>query len=246
MAPEQIPVEEIEEESFVEESPEGEEPNEEDEPIKGRRLITQPYDLSLKTLYEQIKAEELYLRPLHERPHFQRFYVWNNKLASLLIESILLNVPIPPCYLSQNEEYTYDVIDGQQRIFSIYKFLDNQFPLTGLEVLKELNTKRFHQLERKTQRQLETHILRCIVITNDSSAEIQFDVFERLNSNTVPLNAQELRNCMHRGALNDLINSLTDYEPWLKILGRTTPDRRMKDAELILRFFAFHSEGYEK
>lgn len=233
------------EEEFIEEVPDSEEPSEEDEPIAVRKLITQPYDLALSTLRDQVKAGQIYLRPLHERPHFQRFYVWNNKLASLLIESILLNIPIPPCYFSQNEDYSFEVIDGQQRIFSIFRFLENQFSLTSLEVLKELNNKRFHELEKKIQRQLETHILRCVVITNDSSPEIQFDVFERLNSNTVPLNAQELRNCMYRGSLNDLVNSLTTFDPWLSILGKQAPDRRMRDSELILRFFAFHLKGYE-
>lgn len=220
-------------------------PDPDEIPVRDRRVITQPYDLVVESLMEQIKGETIFLRPISERPNFQRRYVWSNNLASKLIESILLNVPIPPCYLSQNEEFELDVIDGQQRLFSIYRFLDNQFPLTGLEVLKELNQLRFHEIPIKLQRQLKTHTLRCILITNESHPEIKFDVFERLNTNTVPLNPQELRNCIYRGALNDLLAQVVAYPPWLKILGKTKPDIRMRDEELALRFFAFHLHGVE-
>ena len=211
--------------------------------VKNRKLFTQPYDLNIRSLLEQIKENTLHLRPLSDRPKFQRKYVWPNRLASLLIESILLNIPIPPCYFSQNEEFELDVIDGQQRIYSIYRFLNNQFSLSSLEVFSELNGKRFHQLDRRLQRRIETHTLRAVIITNDSHPEIQFDVFQRLNSNTMPLNAQELRNCIYRGNLIDLLGELAQHEPWLEILGRRTPDRRLRDEELILRFFAFHTGG---
>lgn len=65
-------------------------------PIQDRRLITQPYDLVIEALLEQIDRSTLHLRPISDRPGFQRRYVWPDKLASRLIESMLLNVPIPP------------------------------------------------------------------------------------------------------------------------------------------------------
>jgi Protein of unknown function DUF262 len=218
-------------------------PDPDEIPIKDRRVYTQPYDLVVESLIEQIKGGTIFLRPLSERPSFQRRYVWTNLLSSRLIESILLNVPIPPCYLSQNENYELDVIDGQQRLFSIYRFLDNQFALSGLEVLKDLNGLRFHKIPPKLQRQLKTHTLRCVAITNESHPEIKFDVFERLNTNTVPLNAQELRNCVYRGSLNSFLKDAVLYPPWLKILGKKKPDKRMRDEELVLRFFSFHIHG---
>jgi hypothetical protein len=214
-------------------------------PVRDRRVYTQPYDLVVESLVEQISSGTIFLRPLSERPDFQRRYVWSPKLASRLIESILLNVPIPPCYLSQNEDYELDVIDGQQRLFSIYRFLDNQFALSNLEVLKEINEKRFHEIPQKMQRQLRTHTLRCVLITNESHPEIKFDVFERLNSNTVPLNPQELRNCIYRGELNSLLRIAVDYKPWLDILGKPKADVRMRDEELALRFFAFLVHGID-
>lgn len=212
-------------------------------PIEERKLITQPFDIGLKTLVSDIDDGRLHLRPLSDRPKFQRKYVWPPRLSSRLIESILLNVPIPPCYLAQDTDFILDVIDGQQRIYSIYRYLKNQFSLSGLEVLKEFNGLRFHELPGKTQKKLETHALRCVIITNDSHPEIRFDVFERLNTNTVPLNAQELRNSIYRGPLNDLLTELAENRDWLQILNRKSPDKRMKGEELILRFFAFQIGG---
>lgn len=224
---------------------EGDSPDPDEIPISERRVYTQPYDLVVESLIDQIKNDTIFLRPISERPSFQRRYVWTDTLASRLIESMLLNVPIPPCYLSQNEAYELDVIDGQQRLFSIYRFHENQFALTGLEVLKDLNKLRFHQLPTKQQRQLKTHTLRLVAVTNESHPEIKFDVFQRLNTNTVPLNAQELRNCMYRGALNDLLKEAVSYKSWLSILGKRQPDKRMRDEELLLRFFAFYIHGIE-
>lgn len=213
--------------------------------ISERKLFTNPYDIVIDSLLNQISNGTLHLRPISDRPSFQRRYVWNNRLASKFIESILLSVPIPPCYLSQNEDFELDVIDGQQRIYSIYRFIDNQFKLTGLEVLKELNAFYFHNLPKLLQRKLYTYTLRCVIITNESNPEIKFDVFERLNSNTMPLNAQELRNCIYRGPLIDLLGELAGQEKWLNILNRKTPDKRMRGEELILRFFCFHIEGID-
>jgi hypothetical protein len=212
-------------------------------PIRDRKVVTQPYDMGIESLVNQVKNNTIFLRPLSERPRFQRKYVWTDALASRLVESILLNVPIPPCYLSQNENFELDVIDGQQRIYSLYRFFENQFKLRDLRVLTELNGLRFFELPSRTQRQLATYSLRCVLITNESHPEIRFDVFERLNSNTVPLNSQELRNCIHRGPLNDLLGKLSFGSVWLSILGKRTPDKRLRDEEVILRFFAFQEMG---
>jgi len=214
-------------------------------PIRDRKVVTQPYDLAIDAIVGQVKNDILFLRPLSSRPNFQRQYVWNDKLASKLVESVLLNVPIPPCYLSENSDNELDVIDGQQRIYSLYRFVNNQFALSNLEALTEFNSLRFFELPSKEQRKIKTHTLRCVVVTNESHPEIKFDVFERLNTNTVPLNPQELRNCVSRGPLNELVGELSYDERWLSIRGRKIPDKRLADEEVILRFFAFQTLGLE-
>lgn len=221
------------------------EPDPEATPLRDRKVVTQPYDLSIDSIVGQVKNNILFLRPLNDRPNFQRQYVWPDKLAARLVESVLLNVPIPPCYLSENEDCELDVIDGQQRIFSLYRFVENQFKLQGLEALTELNGLRFFELPSKEQRKIKTHTMRCVVITNESHPEIKFDVFERLNTSTMPLNAQELRNCVSRGALNNLLAELSLGEDWLKIRGRKSPDKRLADEEMILRYFSFQLQKLE-
>lgn len=215
-------------------------------PLKDRKVVTQPYDLAIDAIVAQVKSSILFLRPLSDRPKFQRQYVWDDGLASKLVESVLLNVPIPPCYLSENEENELDVIDGQQRIYSLYRFVENQFPLRDLEALVEFNGKRFFELPSKEQRRIRTHTLRCVVVTNESHPEIKFDVFERLNTSTMPLNSQELRNCVSRGSLNNLLAELSFGERWLAIRGRKMPDKRLADEEIILRYFSFRLQGIEE
>jgi len=214
-------------------------------PLRHRKVVTQPYDLAIDAIVTQIKSKILFLRPLSDRPKFQRQYVWPDKLASKLVESILLNVPIPPCYFSENDENELDVIDGQQRIYSLYRFVENQFSLRELDALPEFNGKQFFQLPSKEQRRIRTYTLRCVVVTNESHPEIKFDVFERLNTSTMPLSAQELRNCVSRGALNDLLAELSFDEKWLGIRGRKFPDKRLADEEIILRYFSFRMQGVD-
>ena len=221
----------------------GHDPN--DTSVPNTRLFTQPYDLVVTSLLGQIEDGTVHLRHISERPKFQRRYVWSDRLASRLVESILLNVPIPPCYFAQNQDYRLDVIDGQQRIYSIYRFVKNQFKLRDLEMLTHLNGKAFFEIPGPMSRKIETYTLRCVIVTNDSDPDIRFEVFERLNTNTVPLNAQELRNSISRGSLIDLLGDLAEYSPWLRILNRKRPDSRMRDEEMILRFFAFHILGQE-
>jgi len=168
---------------------------------------------------------------------YQRDYVWDNKKASKLVESLLINVPIPVCYLAEESDGTRSVIDGQQRLRSLFRYLDNQFALTGLDVLSELNRKRFHRLADRQQRLIRNRTIRCILITEDSDPDIRFDVFERLNTGSVPLNAQELRNSVYRGSFNQALREMAGNETFHKCLANRR-DLRMTFEELILRFFA--------
>lgn len=199
-----------------------------------RRLITQPYDLAVSDLVNQIENTRLHLQPV-----YQRRYVWDNKKASKLVESLLINVPIPVCYLAEESDGTRSVIDGQQRLRSLYRYLENQFPLSGLEVLPEINRKRYHQLSDRQQRLIGNRTIRCIVISEDSDPDIRFDVFERLNTGSVPLTAQELRNSVYRGSLNNLLKSLAEDDRFRRCMGGRS-DTRMAFEELVLRFFALN------
>jgi Protein of unknown function DUF262 len=215
--------------------------DEEAEPYQGvappdRRLITQPYDLSVGNLVGQVQDKSLVLSPV-----YQRKYVWDNKKASKLVESLLINVPIPVCYLAEEKDGSRTTIDGQQRLRSLYRFLGNEFPLRGLEVLPELNGKRYQQLTERQQRLIKNRTIRCIVISEDSDPEIRFDVFERLNTGSVALTAQELRNSVYRGPFNTLLHELAESPSFSSCVGGRT-DTRMTFEELVLRFFALDDQ----
>ncbi len=202
---------------------------------KDRKLVTHPYDFIIRSLTDQIQDGTLVLAD-----KFQRRRVWDDLRASRLIESLLLNVPIPVCYFAETEEGAYSVIDGQQRLTAIFRFLSNEFPLRGLKVRPELNKLRFHQLDIADKRLINSRTIRCIVILKESHPSIRFDVFEKLNTSSVRLNNQELRNSMFRGPFNDLIRDLSENELFFKVRNVQAIDKRMQDCELILRFFSFY------
>lgn len=205
---------------------------------KDRKLITQPFDFIVGSLEKQVEGGDLVLQD-----DFQRRQVWDDKKASRLIESLLLNVPIPVCYFAELDDGSYSVIDGQQRLTAVWRYLTNQLALSGLRVRPELNKKRFVELDKADKRLITTRTIRCIVIQKESHPEIRFDVFERLNSASVKLTPQELRNSNYRGKLNKLIIDLCKDKTFLKIRRADDVDMRMNDAEMILRFFAFHYNG---
>ncbi|OQY44649.1 MAG: hypothetical protein B6242_12260, partial [Anaerolineaceae bacterium 4572_78] len=103
-------------------------------PRKERYLLTQAYDFSVSELVNKVAKEDIILTP-----EYQRGYVWDNKKASLLIESLLLNVPIPVIYMSEEKDGTWSVVDGLQRLYSLQRFFNNELKLIGLDVLQELN-----------------------------------------------------------------------------------------------------------
>lgn len=203
-------------------------------PPSDRRITTQPYDLSIQTLSEQWKQKTLVI------PEMQREYVWDNGRASRLIESLLLNIPVPPVYFAERADAVFEIVDGHQRVNSIVRYLNNQFSLTGIRILTEYARKRFHQLPGKEQRFLKTRSLRAVVIGVESHPNMKFEVFERLNTGGIALNPQELRNSLFRGPLNDLLHDLTrNCEAFRNAIGTKRPRRRMIDQELILRWLAF-------
>lgn len=197
-----------------------------------RKLITQPYDLGVRAIREDIRLGRINLDIA-----YQRKYVWDLGKASRLIESLLLNVPIPVCYFAEDDDGVYEVIDGLQRLTAIKLFLDDGFAMSGASVLSELNGSRFSDLSPKEQRRLEGRTIRCIVITADSHPDIKFDVFERLNTGAMSLTAQELRNLVYRGPFNESLKLLIEEQAFTRLLGGST-NKRMGHEELVLRYFA--------
>lgn len=202
-------------------------------PQEVRKITTQAYDKSVYDIVRMIEDKDIKLDP-----DYQRNYVWDNKKASMLIESIILNVPIPVIYVSQEKDDSWSVIDGLQRLNSLKRFFDGKFKLSGLEILSELNKQDINTLNSKALRMLKNGLLRVIMITHDSNEEIKYDVFMRLNTGSVHLTEQELRNCLYRGSFNRLLKELSQNKTWQNLIGLKEPHKRMADRELALRFLA--------
>lgn len=222
---------------------------------KERTVKTQNIEYDLDTIVRKISNGVIKLDPDYQRRHR-----WDEGTSSRLIESLILNIPIPYIYLSQDIDVDaedsedvsrYSVIDGQQRLTAILRYFKNQFPLRELDVLGELNGSFYRDLPPFLVRRLEERTIRCLRIDSTVDAQVKYDIFERLNSGSVKLEAQELRNAVSRGPFNDLIKELSkneDFRVMLQIDPRD-PDaskkvQKMEDIELVLRFFALSTGNY--
>lgn len=201
---------------------------------RDRKLVTQPYDFAVHSLSSDIEEGRVQLSV-----EYQRDFVWDSAKSSRLIESLLLNVPVPVIYFAETRDGAYEVIDGLQRLTAIHNFLQGELSLRGLTVLQELNGLRIGDLDPRDRRRLQSRTLRCIVITEESDPDIKFDVFERLNTGAAVLNAQELRNSVYRGPFNESLRNLASRDSVLRDIG-VQANRRMDVEEMILRFFALH------
>jgi hypothetical protein len=208
-------------------------------PSTARRVYSEKRDRSIYELYRQYQKGNLQLQP-----EFQRLQVWDNTKSSRLIESVFLEIPIPIVYLSEESDNKYLVIDGQQRLNAFFKFLENKLKLNGLTILTELNGKRFQDLPQNLQDKFENATISIIEIRKESNPDVKFEIFERLNTGSVQLNPQELRNCIYRGNYNKMLKELSEDKDFQFLLGLDAPHARMLDRELILRFFAFYHNNY--
>lgn len=210
-----------------------------------RSIWTTSTDSPILALHNKYKRGKLNIQPI-----YQRNYVWDAKKASLLIESILLGIPIPVIYLAENDKKEANVIDGQQRLTSMFSFIDGVFPngrpfkLTGMNVFTELKGKTFSNLDEKLQEKILDYPVRVITFTADSDPDLQYEIFTRLNTGSVALNDQELRNCIYRGRFNEMLKDLAKNEDFMALLGLSSPHKRMKDVELVLRFISFYTQSY--
>ncbi len=192
-----------------------------------------------QSLYIRYKEGDLILQS-----DFQRQFVWDVSKCSRLIESAILEVPLPMIYLAEEEDGREAVIDGQQRLTAFFNFLDAVYALRSMTVLQELNGSYFKDLDRAIQNKIKRCSLRTTTIKKESSENLRFEIFERLNTGAVSLNDQELRNCIFRGRYNELLKELSHDSEFRAAVGIKRVERRMRDVELVLRFAAFFHASY--
>jgi len=201
-----------------------------------RPVVSQPYDWTISTLRDKYERRQINLQP-----HYQREYVWEQKpeLPSRLIESLLLQIPIPPLYFVRLDTGKIEVVDGQQRLTTLIRFVTNKFPLQKLQKLSSLNGKLFQELSEQDQEKIMDATIRSIVIDAGTNQDLRYEIFERLNRGAMALNEQEIRNCVYRGLFCDLLAELELDPNWRRIKGDNSPESRFIEREMILRFFSF-------
>ncbi len=219
------------------------------------QIATYPADFTLEGLHQKWQSREIII------PDFQRDFVWKLAQSSKLIESFLVGLPVPPVFVyTERQSQKYLVIDGQQRLKSIFYFLEGTFGgdsgskgrafrLTGLNPDSRFLGKAFDDLAEADQRKVKNAVLRSFVVQqlepNDDTSI--YHIFERLNTGGTLLSNQEIRNCVHSGSFVEFLMNLNYNTEWRKVLGKPAPDSRKRDIELLVRFFAMRDiSNYQK
>jgi len=220
-----------------------------------KRILTEINREKLPSFVEALSRNPKYM---NLRPFYQRRARWDTKMQSRLIESFLINIPVPPIILYEIDYNSYEVMDGQQRISAIRDFYTNKFALTGLELWPEINKLKYEQLPVKIRAGLDRRSISSIVILRESTSDpeealfLKQKTFERLNTGGVDLSQQEVRNCLYYGKFDSLLIELARHPIFAKAWGIPIDDnspelstntlyKKMEDAELVLRFFALRN-----
>lgn len=178
-------------------------------------------------------------------PPFQRNLVWDAFRKSRLIESILLRIPLPMFYFSEDLEGRLTIIDGLQRISTIKEFMENKFPLKNLQYLENCEGRYFKEegdkkgLEAKYVRWFNLTNISVNVIDSISPYQVKYDIFRRINTGGRPLNNQEIRNCLAGQGLRDTLKAMVATTEFKIATDNSVRSTRMDDQELVLRYLAF-------
>jgi len=215
-------------------------------------LVVYSRDWTVDTILRQIEQGNIDLNP-----QFQRRNAWTDAKRSKLVESLIIGVPVPEIVLAEdvNRKKSFIVIDGKQRLLALAGFADpakyaswDKPVLTGLQTRKDLNGDDTAALSAKADdhRQLMNADIRCTVISNYQSSDVLYDIFYRLNTGSVPLSSQELRQVLKRGPFSDfLIASTNNHLPLHTVMRLNGPDNRLRDAEIVLRYIAIAMNGMQ-
>jgi hypothetical protein len=206
-------------------------------------LVLQSADFSLATLHQMVGSDQIDVAP-----RYQRRERWGRLKQAELIESFLLNMPVPPIYLAEEAIGRYSVIDGKQRLTAISAFMSGRLRLDGLHSFDGLDGMTVESLPIGVRTGLEVRPLRVVTVLRQSDEDLKYEVFRRLNEGAVPLDPQEIRNVLFRGPLNDLLFSLAEndyFRSQLKISPSSVRFKKMEDVEMVLRFFTLLASWHQ-
>ena len=200
---------------------------------------------SLRNVIDMITEGSLDLAP-----DFQRLEVWGPVQKVQLIESVLLQIPLPAFYFAEDATGVMQVVDGVQRLSTINDFVTGDpsrgggFPLVGLEYLSDVRGERFNDLPAIWRRRIHNTQIVAHVIEPSTPAAVMYDIFRRINTAGTPLKAQEIRHCVSKQRSRAFLKELATTTAFDNATrGGLKNHRRMVDRELALRFVAFWCRG---
>lgn len=232
---------------------------------QAKSVKTRSLDISFNELLDMYNNQELIIDP-----DYQRMFRWSDEKQSMFIESLILEMPLPPIFVIEREEGNYELIDGLQRISTYlhfrYKDIDEvirkdfcsdrinaELSLIGCDIVKELNEYTFDDLPRAIQLKLKRNFIRMEVLRKETDTNLRYHMFKRLNTGGELLSNQEVRNCTIRllgNSFNNFIVECSEYEYFEKAIANVREDYVItkKDQELVLRYFALKNnlENYKK
>lgn len=214
-----------------------------------KRLVDfKTFDFSVKELISMVSEGIVDISP-----DYQRKFRWDDERQSMLIESIFLGIPVPSLFMATNSDFSWEVIDGLQRISTLIRFVspldsparrkimkDDFLRLKGLEKLSEMNGKTIEDLPYSLKLDFLLKPIKVITLSDKSEPQVRFDLFQRLNTGGITLTDQEIRNCVYKGGFNNFIKRLSK-DARLHDLTKK-PKGASNDGtyeELVLRFFAY-------
>jgi hypothetical protein len=212
-----------------------------------RRVDVDNFDVTVRELVRMAAEGEL-----DRAPEYQRKFRWTAIDESKLIESLLLGLPVPSLFVATNQNGTWEVVDGLQRLSTIIHFVaepkvllksiekPEALRLEGLEKCPLLNGLSYEDLPTPIRLAMNKRALRVTALSDKSDLKARFDMFERLNTGGVALTPQEVRACIYRGPFNDLLRELAAEPTFKKLikLQRTKQDDGTRE-ELVLKMFAY-------
>ncbi len=210
-------------------------------PFDPEKIRVRTISCLVEQIVSRIKHDEIDLEP-----DFQRSLVWDEQRKCRLIESLLLRIPIPVFYVAADEEENWSVVDGVQRMSTIYSYMRDEFPLSQLQYLGQLDGMTYSELPRPMQRRINETLFIVNIIEPGTPRDVTFNIFRRINTGGVPLKGQEIRAVLHRGPVRTYLRELAETEEFLDATAGSIKTKRMADRECILRFLAFYIDPWEK
>ncbi len=218
------------------------------------KLMEKPFDPSkisidtktpsLDTLIDRIRHKEV---ELNTENYFQRQGdLWNDEQQSRLIESILIRFPLPAFYFDGSDKKKWLIVDGLQRLSSIKNFVvDKSLKLTNLEFLTHLHGKGYDDLDRDLQRVIKESQVVVYIINPGTPNDVKFNIFKRINTGGLILEAQEIRHALFQGAPSKFVFELAQLKEFKSATGHSIKTHRMLDRDFANRFLAFYHFDYK-